>query len=147
MSAEFLFKLIAAIGGIGWFSLILLSPFWKKVDYFVIGLVVAVLAVFYTFLNFGHIGDAGGPTAFLSYDGVIKVFGNPYLVDGAWAHILAVDLLMAVWMKNSAAKSGINYWLMIPVFLLTMMFAPLGFLVFQLIRWMKTKAYFVDVTS
>ncbi len=145
MSAATFFTLITVIGGIGWLSLILLSPFWKGVDGFVIGIVFAMMAIVYSYLNFGNIGDVGGPSAFMSFDGVMRIFSNPYLVDGGWAHILSLDILLGIWIKNNAAKSNIPYWLVVLVLLLTIMFAPFGILVYLIIHWIKTKQYFVDI--
>ena len=145
MSPETFFLLITTIGGIGWISLILLSPFWKGVDGFIIGVVIVMLAIVYSYLNFGHIGDVGGPMAFMSYDGVIRIFNNPYLVDCGWAHILAFDVMVGIWIKNNAAKSNIKYWVVVPVLLLSIAFAPLGLFVYLIIHWLKTKQYFVDL--
>ena len=145
MSAESFFLMMNIITGIGWLSLIILSPFWKFTDKFVIGIVITLLAILYTYFNFGHIAEAGGPASFMTFEGVMKVFSNPWLINAGWAHIMAFDLLAGIWMKNNAAKNGIRFWILIPVFLVTIMLAPLGFLIYQLIRLIKTKQYFASI--
>jgi Domain of unknown function (DUF4281) len=142
MTAESFFLVINGIAGIGWLMILVGSRFWQAADQFVVGVVVTLLALIYTYLNFGHIGEVGGATSFLTFEGVTKVFSNPYLIDAGWAHLLALDLLMGIWIKNSAAKNGFPYWLVVIVLLITIMFTPLGFLIYQLIRWYKTKQYF-----
>jgi Domain of unknown function (DUF4281) len=142
MTPQFFFLLLTVIGGIGWFSVIALSPFWKHTDRFVIGIIVALIAICYTYLNFGYIGEVGGPMAFMSYDGVMKIFANPYLVDGGWAHILAFDLMVAMWIKHNAARLGIDYWVVVLVLLISIPFAPLGLFIYLMIRWLKSKQYF-----
>lgn len=145
MSAEFFFLIINIIASIGWIILIALSPFWKSTDDFLIGIIITLLAIVYSVLNFGHIGEVGGPTSFLTFDGVVRVFSNQYLIDAGWAHIIAFDIFVGIWIKNNAAKSGIKYGIVIPILLITIMLAPLGFLIYQVVRSIKTKNYFVGL--
>lgn len=144
MSAESFFMLLTVIGGIGWLALIALSPFWKNVDRFIIGVIVVLIAITYSYLNFGNIGSVGGPAAFMSFDGVLRVFENPFLVDAGWAHILSFDLMVGMWIKHNAAQCGIKYWIVVLVLLISISFAPLGLLIYLLIRWIKTKQYFTN---
>lgn len=146
MSAESFFLLMNVIAGIGWLALLILSRFWKFTDQFVIGIVVSLLALLYCYFNFGHITEAGGPTSFLTFGGVIKVFSNPWLINAGWAHIMAFDLMGGIWIKNNAAKNGISYWIVVPVLLVTIMLAPLGLLLYQLVRWIKTKQFFGSIS-
>jgi hypothetical protein len=146
MSAESFFLLMNVITGIGWLAILVLSPRWKFTDQFVIGIVVSLLALLYSYFNFGHIAEAGGPASFLTFEGVLKVFSNPWLINAAWAHIMAFDLLGGIWIKNNAAKNGISYWLVVPILLVTIMMAPLGLLIYQVVRWIKTKQFFGTIT-
>ena len=145
MSAESFFLLMNFIAGIGWLSLIIFSPFWKFTDKFVIGILVVLLCILYSYFNFGHIGEVGGPSSFMTFDGVKKVFSNPWLINAGWAHIMAFDLMVGIWIKNNAAKNGIHYWIVVPILLITIMLAPLGFALYQLVRWIKTKQYFTSL--
>ena len=142
MSPESFFLMMNVIAGIGWLDVIVLSRFWNFADKFVIGIVVSLLAVLYTYFNFGHITEVGGPASFMTFDGVIKVFSNPWLINAGWAHIMAFDLMVGIWIKNNAAKNGISYWIVVLILLVTIMLAPLGLLLYQLVRWIKTKQFF-----
>jgi Domain of unknown function (DUF4281) len=145
MSAESFFLMMNIIAGIGWVALIILTPFWKFTDKFVIGIVITLLAIFYSYFNFSHIAEAGGPASFMTFDGVKKVLSNEWLINAAWAHIMAFDLLAGIWIKNNAAKNGISFWIVIPVLLVTIVLTPFGFLIYQLIRLIKTKQYFASI--
>ena len=145
MSAESFFLMMNVIAGIGWLTLIVLSRSWKFTDKFVIGIVVMLLSILYSYFNFGHINEVGGPTSFMTFDGVMKVFSNPWLINAGWAHIMAFDLMVGIWIKNNAAKNGISYWIVVPILLLSIVFAPLAFAVYQLVRWVKTKQYFASI--
>jgi hypothetical protein len=142
MSPETFFLVISGLAGIGWFCLIVLSRYFPAVDKFIIGVVVVLIALIYVYLNFSHLGDAGGLTSFLTYNGIMKVFTIPALIVAGWAHILAVDLLLGVWIKNNAQKNNINYGLVVVLLLITIMFAPLGFILYLLVRWIKIGSYF-----
>jgi hypothetical protein len=102
------------------------------------------MAIVYTYLNFGHIGSEGGPTAFMTFDGVMRIFSNPYLVVAGWAHILSLDLVVGMWIRHNAAKCGMKYWVVVLILLLTIAFTPLGLFVYLMLRWAKTKQFFVD---
>jgi hypothetical protein len=138
--------LINIIAAIGWISLIALSPFWKSADKFLIGIIVCLLAFVYSYLNFTHIGESGGPAGFSTFEGVSKIFSNPWLIDAAWAHIIAFDLVVAMLIRNNAAKHGIHYGIVVVVLLITIVFAPLGLLVYLLVRWIKTKSFFTSLS-
>ena len=146
MSPESFFLLMNVLAGIGWLALIVLSRYWKFTDKFVIGVVITLLALLYTYFNFGHIAEVGGPASFMTFDGVLKVFSNPWLVNAGWAHIMAFDLLGGIWIKNNAAKNGISFWIVIPILLVTIMLAPLGLLIYQIVRWIKTKQFFGSIS-
>jgi hypothetical protein len=146
MSPSSFFNLINIFAGIAWLCLIALSPYWKSTDKFLISVIIVLLALVYTYLNFSHINEAGGPTGFLTFEGVARIFANPYLICAAWAHIIAFDIMVGIWIKNDAANNNINYQIVILVLLPTIVFAPLGLLIYLLVRWIKTKEYFVDAT-
>ena len=145
MSAESFFLIMNVIAGIGWLVLIIFSPSWKFTDKFVIGIIVTVLSLLYSYFNFGHISEVGGPASFMTFSGVMKVFSNPWLINAGWAHIMAFDLMVGVWIKNNAVKNGVSYWIVVPILLLTIMLAPLAFALYQLVRWIKTKQYFATI--
>src|SRR3954462_811437 len=126
MDNSTLFMIMSGLSGLGWVLLILVSPCWKAADKAVMGFIVLILACAYGSFNFAHLHEAGGITAFFSYEGVRRVFANDGLQLAAWAHILALDLVAGVWMLRNARRSKIKHLLMVPVYLVTIMFAPLG---------------------
>jgi hypothetical protein len=143
MTPSSFFNFINIIAAVGWISIIVLSRFWRSTDKFVIGILVCLLAVSYSYLNIAHLGDVGSPAHFSSFFRVVdKIMINPWLMDAAWAHIVAFDLVIAILIKNNAAKHGINYGIVIIILLITIVFAPLGLLLYLLVRWIKTKQYF-----
>ncbi len=138
------FLLMSGLSGLGWFLLILISPCWKNADKAVMGVIVFILAAAYGYFNFSHLNEVGGITAFLTYAGVQRVFSNAGLQLAAWAHILALDLVAGVWMLHNARLHKVKHLVMVPVFLVTIMVAPLGLIAYMVVRGVKTKAWFAD---
>jgi uncharacterized membrane protein YhdT len=71
---------------------------------------------------------------FSTLEGVCDLFKNPKSVLIGWIHYLAFDLMVGLYIKNQALEVGIPHWLQIPCFVLTLLFGPLGLLLFFLIR-------------
>ena len=145
MTPSMFFTLINIFSAIGWILILIISRFWKAADKVLVGIVVAMLAVAYSYLNFTHIGEAGGAAGFSTFEGVTKIFSNPWLIDAAWAHIVGIDLIIGMLIKNNAAKYGIPYGVVVILLLITIAFTPLGLLLYLLVRWMKTKIYFETI--
>ena len=145
MTPPMFFTLINIVSAIGWMLILIISRFWKGADAFLVCIVIAILAVAYSYFNFAHIGESGGPGGFATFEGVAKIFSNPWLIDAAWAHIVGMDLIIGMLIKNNAAKHGFPYWLVIIILLITIVFTPLGLLLYLLARWIKTKQYFGNI--
>lgn len=141
-----IFNLMNVVSAIGWILILIISRFWKGADKFLVGIVVALLAATYSYLNFAHIGEAGGMVGFSTFEGVTKIFSNPWLIDAAWAHIVGIDLIIGMLIKNNAAKHSMPYGLVVIILLITIVFTPLGLLLYLLARWIKTKQYFESIS-
>jgi len=145
MTPSMFFTLINIVSAVGWILIIFISRVWKGADTFLVCMVVAILAAAYSYFNFAHIGEAGGIAGFSSFEGVTKIFSNPWLIDAAWAHIVGVDLIIGMLIKNNATKHGIHYGLVFVILLVTIVFTPLGLLLYLLFRWIKTRQYFENI--
>ena len=145
MTPSSFFSLINIVSAIGWILILFISRLWKGADTFLVCIVVALLAIAYSYFNFAHIGEAGGIAGFSTFEGVTNIFSNPWLIDAAWAHIVGIDLVIGMLIKNNAAKHGIHYGLVIIILLVTIVFTPLGLLLYLLVRWIKTRQYFENI--
>ena len=143
MTPDTVFLITCSIAAVGWIIIIFLSPFWRGYDKFVTGIVVALLALAYTWVNAANF-DPGLIKKFFSLDGIAQIFSNRPLLTAAWIHFLAFDLLAAVWIKNNSARHRIGHLLILPALIFTCMLGPLGFLIYLLIRFIKTKNYFAE---
>ena len=143
MTPDTLFKVTCMLAAVGWIILIFISPFWGGYDKFLVGVIIALLALTYTYLNFSNF-DPDILSKFSTLDGIQSLFQNKALLLAGWEHFMAFDLLVAVWIKKNSLKNGIKHLLIMPAIIFTCMLGPLGFLIYLLTRWLKTKNYFAD---
>lgn len=90
---------------------------------FALGYVAIVIAVFPR--------AEGG---FSTLAGVSMLFANPWLLLAGWLHYLAFDLLIGTWETRDSVERGIPRWLLVPCLFLTLMFGPMGWIVYMAAR-------------
>jgi hypothetical protein len=132
---QLFFKLAIAVSLAGWLLIVLL-PTWAHTEPVVRWGVVVLLSVLYVYLLFfaRSLDTEKTRGHFRSLNGVISLFKSPRIVLAGWVHFLAFDLLVALWIRGDAAALGISHWLLIPIYLLTLMFGPAGVLAYLLLR-------------
>jgi Domain of unknown function (DUF4281) len=138
------FKVATAIAMSGWLALIIFpnAPFTEQ---YVVGIAAALLAVIYGYLLiFGKKYDEGAKMSgnFSTLKGVVSLFKTPRAVLVGWIHYLAFDVVIGLYILKNSQHYGINHWLVVPCLLLTLMFGPLGLLMYLLLRFFVTHDYF-----
>lgn len=132
------FKVFSAVALVGWLPIFFL-PFWEAGPTFVVSVSVTLLAVIYGFLlklSFSEKGPTGGDKpGFFNLRGVIALFQKPTAILAAWVHILAFDLMAAVYIQQEGTQLGMSHWILLPCYFLTLMFGPLGLLLFVILRF------------
>jgi len=141
MSPDSIFQACSTIAMAGWLVLLIISPFWSSFDKFLIGIIITLLAIVYAWLIF-QVFTPGDFEKFSSLNGVMELFTDKTAVTAGWIHYLAIDLLTGIWIKKNAQKYNIHHLILIPCLLVTFMLAPIGFLLYLLVRSIKTKQYF-----
>ena len=68
----------------------------------------------------------------------ITAISQPANAVGTWQHLLAFDLVAGFWVYHDGYGRGINRWLMTLSLILILMLGPVGFLVYLLIRSLKS---------
>jgi len=142
MDPEKIFSLAGIIATVGWIVLIFL-PFWKNRDQYVLGFIIVLLAILYSWIIITNF-DKDILSNFSTLAGVSELFSNRTLLLAGWVHYLAFDLLAGIYIIRNAAKNGIQHWLIAPTLLLTFLFGPCGFLLYSVIKWIKTKRMLSD---
>jgi len=143
MSPDSIFQTCSTIVMAGWLVLLIISPFWSSFDKFLIGIIITLLAIVYAWLIF-QVFTPGDFEKFSSLNGVMELFTDKTAVTAGWIHYLAIDLLTGIWIKKNAQKYNIHHLIVLPCLLVTFMLAPIGLLLYLLVRLVKTKQYFAD---
>lgn len=143
MTPDFIFQISNTIALIGWLLLLLLSPFWPDTDKLILGFIIILFALVYTWIMIEHF-DPQDVQKFSSLDGIMSLFTNKASVTAGWVHYLAFDLLAGMWIKKNSEKFGIHHLLVVPCLLFTFMFGPVGLLLYFVIRLLKTGQYFAN---
>ena len=141
MLPDSVFQTCSTIAMVGWIVLLIISPFWSSFDKFLIGIIITLFAIVYAWLIF-QVFTPGDFEKFSSLNGVMDLFTDKTAVTAGWVHYLAFDLLTGIWIKKNAQKYNIHHLILIPCLLLTFMVGPIGFLLYLLVRSIKTKQYF-----
>lgn len=134
MTPELVFSIASNFALVGW---ILLAVFPNlKVTRILIrnGVWSLALSLLYAIVLGANFGQEGG---FQSLADVARLFSNSWVLLAGWVHYLAFDLFLGIWEAKEAETLGISRWILIPCLFLTLMFGPVGFLVFQIVRWTK----------
>ena len=141
MSPDSIFQTCSTIAMAGWLVLLTISPFWSSFDKFLIGIIITLLAIVYAWLIF-QVFSPGDFEKFSSLNGVMELFTDKTAVTAGWIHYLAIDLLTGIWIKKNAQKYNIHHLIVLSCLLVTFMLAPIGLLLYLLVRLVKTKQYF-----
>ena len=142
MTADTIFQICNNIAPIGWL-LMALAPRWKYTKLIVLsGLFPLLLGLVYLTLIITHFGDGEGN--FSSLQGVTQLFENPFALTAGWIHYLAFDMFIGAWEVNDSQMRGISHFLVIPCLFLTLMFGPIGLILYFIIRFIKTKKLLHD---
>jgi len=142
MTNQLLFNICNSIAMLGWL-LLLTAPKWKWTGRIIIGFIIVLLALIYLY-TIATTFDPSVMESFSRLDGVMALFTNETAVLAGWVHYLAFDLMVGMFIVSNADKNNIKHYLTIPALLGSFMFGPAGLLLYLIIRWVKTKSYFMS---
>jgi uncharacterized integral membrane protein len=132
-TAVIIFKIANAIVMPQWFAMVVLpnNKYTKLlVDSFAIPLGLAVLYAVVIGIFFANPSGAGGN--FSTLEGVKALFTSDIAVLAGWIHYLAFDLLVGRYIFKQAAKMKANRIVVSVCLFFTLMFGPVGFLIFSI---------------
>ena len=125
-------------------SSLLVMPFWALMIFAprwtwtrrIIGstLVILPAALLYAVLVLPNVPSVLPALANPNLAGMMALLGSQSGATIAWVHFLAFDLFVGRWAYLDSLESGINPFVMAVVLLVVLMFGPLGFAVYTLVR-------------
>lgn len=137
MNTAQVFSAVSLLAALQWLLLIVI-PKWKVTQWLINHAAVPLLlAVIYSIYIAGFFSIPGG--GFGSIQEVRTLFSHDNLLLAGWVHYLAFDLLIGFTIVKSAQAKFVSHWLVIPCLVLTFMFGPCGYLLYQIIQKIKSK--------
>jgi len=124
--------------------LLVFAPRWRLTRAVVHSILPCLLlAPLYGCLLFG---DRPGPegASFWTLDGVTRIFTTPWTITACWIHYLVFDLFVGAWEARDAERLGIRHVFVVPSMILTLLFGPLGWLSWALVRWIWKRRFSTD---
>lgn len=100
----------------------------------------APLAVVYAILVIPRIAELAPQLANPQLDTIATLLGTPAGATIAWVHFLVFDAFVGRWIYLDSRDRGVHPLLMAPVLLVVILFGPLGFLAYLVIRAVKRPA-------
>lgn len=132
MTPETLFSLASAAVLPGW-ALLVLVPRWKWTARLVGPVLIpALLSLLYLYLLAARWAILAG--GFGSLATVRRLFDDPAVLLAGWVHYLAFDLFIGSWEVRDAQRLALPHLLVVPCLLLTLLFGPVGFLSYLVLR-------------
>ena len=133
MKPEKVFKIVNMLALLPWLAMMLApkTEITKTIiDSNAFPLALAVVYSFYIITTFGK--TKGN---FSTLEGVEKLFSKREVLLAGWVHYLVFDLFVGAWEWRDALQQNISHWILFPCLILTLMFGPMGFLVYFVARY------------
>jgi hypothetical protein len=138
MTPDQIFSIVNLVALAGWVLLAVLPGRHWVTSLITAAVIPAMLAVLYVVVLGLHWGDNDG--GFGSLSQVATLFTSRWVLLAGWTHYLAFDLLVGSWEARDARARGISHWLVLPCLFLTFMFGPAGWLLYMVVRGVRSKA-------
>ena len=138
MTGEQIYNFCTILALFGWAALVL-APLKRSYCINFARGIALVLAVAYIGQLIWTTEPSGGD--FSSLAGITLLFTKAGNVMLGWTHFLAFDLFIGSWEAEDAAAHNVPHWLLIPCLGLTLMFGPIGLLLYFFIRTVKIRFF------
>jgi hypothetical protein len=96
--------------------------------------IIAPIAALYLAIAIPRLGDLLPLVTSPSLSSLQSAMAEGGAATLVWAHIIAFDLFVGRWMYLESRRLRVHPLVMAPVLLVTILFAPIGFLVFLVVR-------------
>jgi hypothetical protein len=129
---EQIFMITSPIMFSGWLALVL-SPLAAKFTIrYATYIAPGILSLAYMVLIMSF--WAGTPGGFDTFENVKLLFTKDEIIMAGWLHYLAFDLFVGAWIVANARLKAIPFWLALICLPVTLMFGPIGFVLYMAIR-------------
>ena len=134
MNIELIFNIFNTGVLLPWL-LLLVVPKWKGTQWMIqTKAPVVVIGLGYLMMIVWSLFMVGGGIDFTSFDSIKAAFTREDVMLAGWLHYLAFDLFVGMWEAEDAAKRSIPHYWVAPCMVLTLMFGPVGFVLYWVLR-------------
>jgi hypothetical protein len=140
MNASSIFSFGNSFVLLGWILLIFL-PKWRHTQTIILNGMIVLFALIYAYLLLKDIGSFS-VDSFSTLANVKALFQNDNAVAMGWIHYLAFDLFVGAYIVKKSQQLQISRWLYTLTLPFTFMFGPVGYLLFFLIKTLKTRTIY-----
>ncbi len=123
---------------LGWILLIFL-PKWKHTQTILLNGIVVLFSILYVYLLLKDIAGFS-MDSFSTLANVKALFQNNNAVAMGWIHYLTFDLFVGAYIVKKSQELQISRWLYTLPLPFTFMFGPVGYLLFFILKTIKTKS-------
>jgi len=123
-------------------ALLAIAPGWRWTQRLVHAALIPLVmgAVYLAFLTAAiGFGQSDPQAGMGTLAGVMALFSHPVGALTGWTHFLVFDLFVGAWISRDARRCGIAHWVVLPALFLSLMFGPLGLLLYLLVRKVSGK--------
>jgi hypothetical protein len=139
MNASSIFSFANSFVLLGWILLIFL-PNWKYTQTIILNGIVLLFSILYAYLLLKDISGFS-VDSFSTLVNVKALFQNDNAVAMGWIHYLAFDLFVGAYIVKKSQQLQISRWLYTLTLPFTFMFGPVGYLLFFIIKTVKTQSF------
>ncbi|MGW4719647.1 ABA4-like family protein [Nocardia sp. NPDC004260] len=122
-------------------ALMILAPGWRRTSAIVTSPLICLPPLLvYAALVVPEFGSFAAALVDPELAGLREILGQGSGAAAAWAHFVAFDLFLGRWIYLDSRARGHTPLLISPLLVLTILFAPIGVLLYLLIRFTTTPA-------
>lgn len=122
---------------IGWL-LLLIAPRWKYTTIISTSIVVLILTLLYSVLIIHQLPEFDW-RSFSTLENIKKLFQKDEALLAGWVHYLAFDLLVGIYITKQTQSLKIIHLVNIFLLPIVFLFGPLGYTLFVLIKFSRSK--------
>ncbi|MEZ6022955.1 MAG: ABA4-like family protein [Hyphomonadaceae bacterium] len=132
MPVDAIFVAIHVVIAPAWVALIF-APRWRGTQLIAHSVAVPLLlgavygALLTAAIGFGQAAEGAGMSSLAA---ISALFSHPVGVLTGWTHYLVFDLFVGAWIARDAQRRSVPHALVVPALILTLMFGPLGLLLY-----------------
>ena len=138
-SPSTIFSICNSVIVFGWLLLLIL-PNWKYTQAVILNGLLVVFSIVYTYLLLQDF-DQLSVDSFSTLAKLKLLFQSDTAVTAGWVHYLVFDLFVGAYIVRKSIQIGLSRWVYSFVLPFAFMCGPIGYLLFVIIKLIKTKSF------